>query len=186
MAQLRIIAGDLKGRKVRVPRAPGVRPTGDRVREALFSILGGRFPGGRVLDAFAGSGALGFEALSRGMDEAVFVEADPEAARTVRANALALGLADRCRIHLGRVERLLDEGALPGRFALVLADPPWGERAGETFLVALARSAVLSPGARVAVERDARQPPLAGREGLALLRTAVYGRSALDLFEVAG
>jgi 16S rRNA (guanine(966)-N(2))-methyltransferase RsmD len=181
MGHLRIIAGDLKGRRIHVPEAPGVRPTGDRAREALFSILGGRFSGGRVLDAFAGSGALGFEALSRGMDEAVFVEADPVAARTVQANAVLLGLASRCRVHAGRVERLLQGGGLSGPFALVLADPPWTEHVGEGFLAALEASGVLGVEARVVLERDARADAPRASAAFRRLRTAIYGRTALDL-----
>jgi 16S rRNA (guanine966-N2)-methyltransferase len=182
MGQLRIIAGDLKGRRLRVPATPGLRPAGDRVREALFSILGGRFEGGLVLDAFAGSGALGFEALSRGMDEAVFVEADRAAADTVRANASALGVEARCRVHQGEVVQLLERGRLPGPFALVLADPPWSQDVLPRFLAALARGATLAPGATVVVERDARALASPVPPTLTCVRTAVYGRTALDLF----
>ena len=90
-----------------------------------------------MLDAFAGSGALGFEALSRGVEEAVFVEADPAAAETVRSNAEALGVLPRCRVHRGDVVSLLERGVLPGPFTLVLADPPWREEVLPTFLAAL-------------------------------------------------
>jgi 16S rRNA (guanine966-N2)-methyltransferase len=183
--RLRIIAGELKGRRFDVPDGPSVRPTGDRVREALFSILGGRFPGGRVLDAFAGSGALGFEALSRGMDQAVFVEADPQVARLVRANAEALGVGERCRVLPEPVEGLLARGVLSGPFALVLADPPWSAGNGEAFLRALAESRVLAPAARVVLEREAKGPAPAEPPGLSRRRTAVYGRTALELFEAA-
>jgi 16S rRNA (guanine966-N2)-methyltransferase len=180
--QLRIIAGELRGRRLLVPETPGVRPTGDRVREALFSILGGHLAGGRVLDAFAGSGALGFEALSRGMDAAEFVEADREAAETVRANAAALGVAARCRVHHGDVLRLLRRGALPGPFALVLADAPWTEEVLPSFLTALAEGAGLAPGATIVVERDARRSTPPSPAGLRHVRTAGYGRTALDFF----
>jgi 16S rRNA (guanine966-N2)-methyltransferase len=182
--QLRIIAGDLKGRRVRVPETPGVRPTGDRVREALFSILGGRLRGGRVLDAFAGSGALGFEALSRGMDAAEFVEADRTAAEVVRANAAALGVAARCRVHHGDVVRLLSRGGLTGPYALVLADPPWADAIVPAFLAALAGGGALEAGGRVVVERAGRQPVPAAPDGLRHVRTAAYGRTALDFFTV--
>jgi len=179
---LRIIAGELKGRRLRVPQSAGVRPTGDRVREALFSILGGRFPGGRALDAFAGTGALGFEALSRGVDAVDFVEADRDAAETLRANAAALEVTARCRVHHGDVLRLLRRGALPGPFALVFADPPWTDDVLPSFLAAVAGSDALDPEATIVVEHDARGPVPLAPQGLRHVRTAVYGRTALDLF----
>ena len=165
-----------------MPETLGARPTGDRVREALFSILGGHLPGGNALDAFAGSGALGFEALSRGMDAVDFVEVDREAAATVRANAAALGVSPRCRVHQGDVVRLLRRGALPGPFALVLADPPWTEDVFPSFLAALAEGTGLEAGATIVLEREARSPVPAAPRELRHVRTAVYGRTALDLF----
>jgi 16S rRNA (guanine966-N2)-methyltransferase len=183
--QLRIIAGDLKGRRIRVPETPGVRPTGDRVREALFSILGGRFAGGCVLDAFAGSGALGFEALSRGMDAAVFVEADRGAAEVVRANAAALGVVSRCRVHHGDVLRLLRQGQLTGPYALVLADAPWTKEILPAFLAALADGEALDPGGKVVIERETGHPVPLAPPGLRHVRSAAYGRTALDLFAAA-
>jgi 16S rRNA (guanine966-N2)-methyltransferase len=186
--QLRIIAGELKGRRIRVPAAAAatVRPTGDRVREALFSILGGRLAGGRALDAYAGSGALGFEALSRGIEEAEFVEADPATAATLRGSAEALGVLPRCRVHVGEVIPLLVRGALPGPFTLVLADPPWSEDVLPAFLTALAAGTRLTPGARIVLERDARGPAPAPYGSFSHVRTAVYGRTALDLFLAGG
>ena len=103
MGYLRIIGGEHRGRRIAVPRGVAVRPTADRVREALFSILGPRVPGARVLDAYAGSGALGFEALSRGALEATLVEAQRRALSTLRATARELGLEGRVVLHHGRV-----------------------------------------------------------------------------------
>lgn len=183
--QLRIIAGELKGRRIRVPEIPGVRPTGDRVREALFSILGGRLAGGRVLDAFAGSGALGFEALSRGMETADFVEEDRRAVETMRASAASLGLASRCHVHHADVVHLLRRGALSGPFALVLADPPWSEELLPSFLAALAEGAALDPGATIVVEREADRPVPVPPARLHHVRTARYGRTSLDFFTEA-
>jgi 16S rRNA (guanine966-N2)-methyltransferase len=163
---LRIVAGELKGRRLRVPDAPGLRPTSDRVRQALFDILGQRLPGGRVLDAYAGSGALGFEALSRGAAEAVFVESGREAAAAIRENARGLGVEDRCRLVQGDAVTLLEGRRLQGPFAWVFADPPWVLGAGTAFLPALERSGVVAGGSTVVVERDARSdrshPPETG------------------------
>lgn len=176
------MAGELKGRRLRVPEAPGLRPTGDRVRQALFDILGQRLPGGRVLDAYAGSGALGFEALSRGAEEAVFLESGRRAAEAIRENARALGVAERCRLIEGDAVALLESRRVEGPFSWVFADPPWSEQAGPGFLEALVRSGCVGPGATVMVERDERSGPAPAPPGWALTRTATYGRTALDFY----
>lgn len=121
---VRLGAGRLKGRRLAV--GPGVRPTGSRVREALFDVLGPRIEGARVLDLFAGSGAVGFEALSRGAAEALLVESDPRVLRVLRrtAAAFAPGAARVVRLHLpGQLGRLATIGRLA--FDLVFADPPY-------------------------------------------------------------
>lgn len=182
MGLLRIVAGELKGRRLRVPDAPGVRPTSDRVRQALFDLLGQRLPGGRVLDAYAGTGALGFEALSRGAAEAVFVESGREAGVAIRENAGSLGVADRCRLVQGDAVALLDGGRLEGPFAWIFADPPWALGAGPSFLAALERSGVAAPGSTVVLERDTRSESAPPPGSWTRIRTAVYGRTALDIY----
>ena len=182
MGLVRIVAGDLRGRRLRVPEAPGLRPTSDRVRQALFNILGQRLPGGRVLDAYAGSGALGFEALSRGADEAVFIESGRLASDAIRENARALGIADRCRLVQGDAVALLRGRRVEGPFAWVFADPPWADGAGPHFLEALVVSGVLPSGASIVLERDTQSDPAQPPQGWALTRTSVYGRTALDFY----
>lgn len=121
---MRIIAGALKGRRLVEPKDGRVRPTTDRVREAWFSIVGPELPGARVLDLFAGSGALGLEALSRGAEHATFVELLPRSLDALRANIAALDVADRATVHRGDALRFvgrLDEGA----FDVAFADPPY-------------------------------------------------------------
>ena len=179
MGTLRIIAGELRGRRIRVPATATVRPTAERAREALFSILAPVLPGAVVLDAYAGSGALGFEALSRGAARAVFVEADGTALGTLGDNVEELGLADRCQLLRGRVEGLLRAGAIRGPFGLVFADPPYGAGEREPFL-GLAPRIVAAAGI-VVLERDAGTPPAAAR-GLEHYRTAAYGRCRLDFY----
>jgi len=176
---LRIIAGELRGRRIRVPAGVAVRPTADRVREALFSILGERVRGASVLDAYAGSGALGLEALSRGAARVAFVEADRRVVAALRATIADLGLGDRVRLFPGRVLDLLRGGSLGGPFDLVLADPPYDADERGPFLDLV--TAVLAPGGRVVVEREA------GREGgrcerLVVTRQARYGRCCLDFY----
>jgi 16S rRNA (guanine966-N2)-methyltransferase len=134
---MRIVAGELGGRRLRIPRDARVRPTADRVREAWMSILGSELKRARVLDLFAGSGALGLEALSRGAAEVTFVELSPPSLEALRANIDALGVADRVRIHRGdalRFARSLGTGA----FDVAFADPPYAGDSADR-LVALFR-----------------------------------------------
>ena len=179
---MRIIAGQFRGRPLQAPPGLATRPTADRVREALFSMLASRigaFEGLRVADLYAGSGALGLEAISRGAVHATFVETDPQAAIAIAANAGKLGVLDRIRIF--RASGL----ALPpsGPFDLVLADPPYGAGSGSAVVKAVANSEWLGPGGWLSVEtaRGERVDPLdlsvelereLGRARLTLLRRA--------------
>jgi len=118
---MRVVAGELKGRKLASPpRGKGVRPTSDRVREAIFSILGGRAEGADVLDLFAGTGALSVEALSRGARRATLVDDDTGPARR---NVEGLGLGEHCRIVRSDVQAFLEQEQ--ARFSLIFCDPPY-------------------------------------------------------------
>lgn len=181
----RLIAGAAGGRRLKVP-ASGVRPTGDRAREALFNSLGALLDlqGAAVLDLYAGSGALGLEALSRGAGSVVFVESSPKVLPVLRANLAAVGLPGG-RVVAGSVPTVV-AGRAPAAFDLVLADPPYATPVDEVLgvLSALSGGGWLAPGAVLVVERSSREPawewptPLTGlrdrRYGEALLR---YGRS---------
>lgn len=141
---MRIVAGEFGGRRLATPRDTRVRPTADRVREAWMSILAEALPAARVLDLYAGSGALGLEALSRGAASADFVELNPPSLRALEANVDALGVAGRARIHRGdalRFAERLDAGA----YDVAFADPPYS-RDDATRLVALFRR---TPFARI-------------------------------------
>lgn len=144
---IRIVAGELRGRRLGV--GPGVRPTTERAREALFSILGDRVRGARVLDAAAGSGALGFEALSRGAASAVFVEADRRVAKVIEANVALLGAGDRATVVVRSVAAFLRIDP-PTGFDLVFFDPPWAEPVASE-LDGLWRA--VSPGGMFVLER---------------------------------
>jgi pantetheine-phosphate adenylyltransferase len=175
---VRVIAGRFGGRRLRVP-ASGVRPTSERVREALFASLGD-VAGARVLDLFAGSGALGIEALSRGAAEAVFAERSAPAAAVVRANLASLGVQTEGRVVRGDalvvVRRLARAGA---RFDLILLDPPWSDRAEpERTLRALATSGILAAGATLVVE-TARGRTLPELAELVLVDERRYGDTVL-------
>ncbi len=156
---MRVIAGTLGGRRLKAPRGRGTRPTSDRVREALFSMLGD-IDGARALDLFAGTGALGIEALSRGAARAVFVERDARAAAVLRENLGALGLTAE-RAELRRADALAALRTAAERdelYDLVLIDPPYGDavRLGQKLPALLAP--VLAPGGRVVAESDRRAP----------------------------
>jgi len=134
---MRIVSGIYGGRRLQAPHDPRVRPTADRVREAWMSILGEELSGARVLDLYAGSGALGIEALSRGAARAEFVELEPASLAALRANLAALGAEDRAVVH--RADALRFAERLPLRaFDIALADPPYSNAAAER-LVALFR-----------------------------------------------
>jgi 16S rRNA (guanine966-N2)-methyltransferase len=141
---VRIVAGEFGGRRLTMPKDSRVRPTADRVREAWMSILADAIPGARVLDLYAGSGALGLEALSRGAVTATFVELNPPSLRALQANVATLGVADRVTVHRGDALRYV-EGLPPGAFDVALADPPYA-RDDAARLVALFRS---TPFARI-------------------------------------
>ena len=183
MGTLRIVAGRLRGRRLRVPPDPGLRPTSERVREALFNILGQDLSGFDVLDLFAGSGALGFEALSRGARKVVFVESNPKTAAALRRSAEDLGVDREARVIVGRVEEVLDRARLGGPYHVILADPPYDAAVGARLVAAVDSSRLLGLNGTLVVERESRNPLNLGHLGLKLVRTAEYGRAALDFFK---
>jgi len=156
---MRIVAGSLGGRRIAVPKGEGTRPTSDRVREALFAMLG-PLDGERVLDLFAGSGALAFEALSRGAATAVLVERDRRAAEVIRANARALGLGDE-QVALRQLPAAAAVRTARERgeaYDLVFLDPPYRQAAALGAELAVALTPLLAAGARVVTESDHRLP----------------------------
>ena len=175
---LRVIAGEHRGRRLVTPEGRATRPTSDRVRESLFNLLGGVDKGARVLDLFAGSGALGIEALSRGAAEAVFVENARGALRALRENLHVLGLESRATVVAA--DAWSDAPVLRGPFDLVVADPPYTERWEERVLAQAAPR--LLPRGIVAIEhpseRAAPEPP----NGLALWKARRYGGTSLALY----
>lgn len=156
---MRIVGGRLKGRSLVAPHHEGTRPTSDRVREAVFNILthgieGPPLEGSRVIDLFAGTGALGVEALSRGASYALFVEDNADARGLIRRNIEALGLQGVTRIFRRDATRLGPAGARDS-YAYAFLDPPYDKKLGEAALLALLEGGWLSPGAVIVLEERA-------------------------------
>lgn len=181
--RLRVTGGSLSGRRFRAPGGE-VRPTSDRVREALFGRLGS-LEGARVLDLYAGSGALGIEAISRGAVEATFVEREARTLVVLRANLEALGIDPIASVAPGDVPAVVRRlGRAKERFDLVLVDPPYASEEPTRAFEALVSAAVLSPGAMLVLERDKRDPS-PQVEGLAAVDERRYGDTVVARF-VAG
>lgn len=176
---MRIIAGTHRGRRIAAPRGGHVRPTSDRAREALFSILG-PVEGAAVLDLFAGSGALGLEALSRGARRCLFAETDRAACRAIRDNLAALGLTGALVAQRDALSVLRDEAAAGRRYELILLDPPYERWAELEPRLAELLPAVVADGGRVVVETGARDEPTLP---LDLVTTRRYGSARLTVFE---
>jgi 16S rRNA (guanine966-N2)-methyltransferase len=181
---MRITGGELGSRALKAPKGTATRPTSDRVREALFSILGGRAAGARVLDLYAGTGALGLEALSRGASGAVFVERSKEALAALEANVRALGVGARARVLAMPVERAARAlGAEP--FDLVFADPPYADVKSGIAVRAIEAAAVprMRPGAVLLLEHASRDPdPSVG--GLAREDARTYGDTTVSFYRL--
>ncbi|MCE2565417.1 16S rRNA (guanine(966)-N(2))-methyltransferase RsmD [Komagataeibacter sp. FNDCF1] len=174
---MRIIAGDCRGRTLRAPAGQTTRPTADRVRQALFDTLvhapwagADRMRGARVLDGFAGTGALGLEALSRGAASACFVERDRAALRALRENIASCGLQDRSTVRALDMLRLPPAGAM-GPVDLVFMDPPYNQDLSARALEVLERGGWLGPSTLLVVEMAASEPPPVEKDRLLLARS---------------
>ena len=182
---LRITGGEHRGRRFRLPRGSDLRPTSDRVRSAIFSILGAdAVQGARTLDLYAGSGALGLEALSRGAGSVDFVEANARRCGHIREALAILGLSESGRVHNGRVERMLE--SLEGRYGLVFADPPYALNDWDGLMQSLNRPEMLGEdGVVVAEHRHSTE--MAEEYGrLTLLTRRRYGDTAISVYEAGG
>lgn len=188
----RVVAGVARGRRLAVPAGTATRPTSDRAREALFSTLTsmvGAWAGRRVLDLYAGSGAVGLEALSRGAEHCLLVESDPQVLRTLRSNVQALAMAG-AQVDGTRVERLVPGGPPQGSpaYDVVFLDPPYGldDLALRGVLGDLVARGWLTTGAVVAVERSSRDAPWEWPAGLVADRGRRYGEAMLWYGRAAG
>jgi 16S rRNA (guanine966-N2)-methyltransferase len=183
---MRIVAGEFKSRQLKAPTWEGLRPTSDRLRGTLFNVIGPAIVGARVLDGYAGTGAIGIEALSRGAAHVTFVERDPRAVRLIEENlarvlpATAAGEERYAIIRAGFADAAR---RATGGFDLVVLDPPYSEAAVQDALGAAAH--LTDPATRLVIEHAKRYSPPADHAGLRLLRTVVSGDSALSFFGAA-
>jgi 16S rRNA (guanine966-N2)-methyltransferase len=173
---MRVVAGEFRGRRLAAPRGARTRPTADRVREALFSMLGD-VSGARVLDLYAGSGALGIEALSRGAESAVFVERDPRAVAAIERNLESMGLAEE----VVRQDAVRFLARTEGMFDLVFCDPPYDSASRLAGRLTEHLPDVTSEDARIVTESDKRNPlelpfPLVTERTYGDTRIAIHGR----------
>ena len=180
-----MIGGSIRGRKLRSTKGQRVRPTSSRAREAIFDILG-HCQGLRVLDIFAGSGALGIEALSRGADFAVFVDRSSSAVRMIRQNLHECGLDLRSRVIQGEAGRILRKLAASGeRFSLILIDPPYKKGAVEKSLEVIAETGILAPGSMVVAEHHFSESMEHNIKGLERIDQRRYGDTAITFWRTS-
>jgi 16S rRNA (guanine966-N2)-methyltransferase len=179
---VRVSGGELRSREISVPAGRTIRPTPGRVKEALFSIVGARIVDARVLDLFAGTGAIGFEALSRGAAHATFVELHAPTAARLRETALRLGVAARSTVVVARADRAAER--LAGPFDFVYVDPPYADDPPSAALAALWARGAIDPAATVVYEHRRGAAGL-GAAGLRAHRTVDYGDVTLE-FLTAG
>lgn len=182
---MRILAGELKGRRLITPRGPVTRPTADQIRIALMDTLTPRLPSARVLDLFAGAGGVGLEALSRGAVHTTFVERDRHAVAALRDNIASLGVQDRARV-LGEdvaraLDRLVREGAT---FDVVFLDPPYESSLGDTALDRVGAGGLAAAGAVVIAQHLTKRPPVTAG-ALVPFRTRRFGETTLTFFRSA-
>lgn len=184
---MRIVGGEFRGRPLATPRGDAIRPTTDRTREALFNILAHRFAdrleGARVLDLFAGTGALGLEALSRGAGFCLFIEESAEGRGLIRTSVEEFGLTGRCKIFRRDATSLGEAGTMQP-FGLLFADPPYGKGLGEHALRSAKSGGWLAPGALCVVEESAAAEFAPGPD-FAVIDQRGYGDTVIRILETA-
>ena len=180
---IRVIAGTLKGRRLESPSWEGLRPTSDRLRETLFNVLAPRIRGARVLDGYAGTGAIGIEAISRGANRVTFVESDPRAQALIAGNLERCEIREGCAIIRSAVGRALETWRVDPAFApfdIILLDPPYDQQP-ERVLAGV--GAVVAPGGLIVLEHARRQATPESLEHLTRVRQITSGDSVLSLYE---
>jgi len=176
---MRIVGGELKGRSIKVPKSRDIRPSTEKIRAAIFSVLGGDIDGARVADLFCGSGALGLEALSRGASYALFIDNLPAAAAAVRKNLLDLGADSRCAVRMMDVFHIR-----PGFFekiSIIFADPPYGQEHGDRLISLLCLKKIASGGILVLEHESGWNYD---GQDLKILKRLDFGDSSVSFFRL--
>jgi 16S rRNA (guanine966-N2)-methyltransferase len=181
---VRVISGSAKGRPLKSVPGNGTRPTTDKVKEALFSMIGPYFEGGTALDLYAGTGGLGIEALSRGIDAAVFVDMEQKAIDTVRANLRAAKVEVQAEVYRNDAGRALAALEKRGRaFDLVFLDPPYRLKHGDQLMVTMAAKNLLKPDAVIVLEHESDYEYPENVPGFRRTRQSVYGETAISIYQ---
>ena len=177
---MRVIAGRHKGRRLKAPTWDGLRPTSDKLRETLFNILAPIIDGARVIDGYAGTGAVGIEALSRGAAEVVFIDSDRRAVALTKANLAGCDIREGVEVHLGDVGQVL--ASTTARASLIFLDPPYDVHGIDAVLASAA--ACLEAGGLIVLERATRRPPPVP-DSLVVAREVASGDSTLTFLKRA-
>lgn len=180
---VRVISGTAKGRSLKAVPGMGTRPTTDKVKEAVFSIIGPYFDGGDALDLFAGTGGLGIEALSRGMEQAVFIDADRASVEVIRHNLQAARLEGQAEVYRNDADRALKALAKrERRFRLVFLDPPYRMKTIGELMLAMHSLGLLEEGATIMAEYDSGYRYEEAFGPFREVRKAVYGETAVSIY----
>jgi 16S rRNA (guanine(966)-N(2))-methyltransferase RsmD len=180
---MRIIAGEFRGRRIKGPESEKVRPTKDRIREAVFNVIAGEVPGSRVLDLFAGSGAYGLEALSRGAGKAIFVEGGREFSAVIKENIKSLGVEARAKIITKDVFKSLEEVKKEKEsFDLVFSDPPYSKGMAKKTLIKINHYDILNHSGLLIIEHniDERLPENEG--AVSVFKRKTYGKTVISIY----
>ncbi|MFB9769389.1 16S rRNA (guanine(966)-N(2))-methyltransferase RsmD [Lactiplantibacillus modestisalitolerans] len=181
---MRIVAGEFGGRRLKAVPGMQTRPTTDKVKEAVFNIIGPYFDGGRSLDLFAGSGGLSIEAVSRGIDQAVLIDRQYQAIKTIRENIVVTKAADRFDVIKGDAQRVLERLATQGQtFDLVFLDPPYAKQQIVKDIQRCADLQLLNPGCRIVCETDTNAQLPAELPGFERIRRQDYGITVITIYQ---
>ncbi|RAP76305.1 16S rRNA (guanine(966)-N(2))-methyltransferase RsmD [Paenibacillus montanisoli] len=183
---MRVIAGTAKGRTLKAVPGKNTRPTTDKVKEAIFSMIGPFFDGGLVLDLFAGTGGLGIESLSRGMERAVFVDLDGGSIEVIKSNVQAAGVSEQAEIYRTEAARAIKALAKRGlRFKLVFLDPPYRMKEMDGLMEELAERGLLEEHATIVVEHDAEHAYPETLRAFNQIKRSQYGDTAVTIYRYA-
>lgn len=180
---MRVISGSARGRQMKAVPGNGTRPTTDKVKEALFSIIGPFFEGGNILDLFAGTGGLGIEALSRGMEHAIFIDLDPKSIATIHDNLQVTKFSGQAEVYKNDAKRALKVlSKREVKFGLVFVDPPYRLKNGDELMQQMAELGLLAQGATIVLEHDAAYTYPEQFGDFQMWRKAEYGEAAISIY----